>query len=116
MSRLVKPDYVVVRDTREKAGMGWKFSEDPSTKKGVKCIGMVIETLKDGDYTLVGYEDLVAIERKFGYAELWGNYIGERKEFEKKMERLGALKYPFLLIEGQLTPDILALSPPQVKI
>jgi len=115
MSRLVLPRYTVVRDTREKKGYGWWFEEHTrANRRPPNCDGTVEETLSAGDYSLVGYEDILAIERKEHFSELWTNY-DERDRFEIELEKLSKLKYAYVLIEADLTPDILSLSPPQYR-
>lgn len=114
MPRLILPTYTVIRDTREKDGHGWTFAAHTSTRRPPRCDGTIVETLSTGDYSLVGYDDILAIERKADFSELWGNYSSQkRKLFEAEMERMSALKYPYIIIESLLTPDIMELSPPQ---
>lgn len=114
MTRLVLPTYTVIRDTREQSGYGWTFDTHYPEHKPPKCDGMIIDTMRTGDYTLVGYTDLLSIERKTSFTELWGNYSSRKKiAFEAEMERMSELKYAYIIIESSLTPDIMELSPPQ---
>jgi hypothetical protein len=112
MPRMILPSYTVIRDTREKEGFGWEFKQHKPERRPPRCDGMIEQTLKTGDYSLVGYEDLLVIERKDNYSELWVNY-GKRDLFEEEMERMRNIKYKYVLIETQLTTDIFNLSPPQ---
>jgi len=113
MARLILPNYTVIRDTREKRGFGWEFYEHTYDKRRPpNCAGMIVEKLETGDYSLVGYEDILAIERKEDFGEIWMNY-GNRQRFEEEMERMSKIKHAYILIESQLTPDTLDLSPPQ---
>jgi len=112
MSRLCIPTYTVLRDSREKEGHGWEFKQHKPEKRPPRCEGMIISTLKTGDYSLLNYEDLLVIERKLDYSELWGNY-GKRKCFEEECERMQSIKYRYIIIESHLTSDVLSLSPPQ---
>lgn len=112
MSRLVIPSYTVVRDIQEKQGHGWTFSESHPSKRPPRCKGTVVESLKTGDYTMRGYEDIFVIERKQDLSELWGNYK-ERRRFEAEMQRMQAFKHRFIVIETSLTSEAFALSPPQ---
>jgi len=114
MGRLVLPSYTVIRDTREKEGHGWEFKKHKEEKRPPRCNGMIEQTLETGDYTLVGYEDLLIIERKADYCELWVNY-GKRQLFEEEMERMKNIKYKYILIESHLTKDHFSLSPPQFQ-
>lgn len=113
MSRLILPKYTVIRDTREKTGYGWTFhAHTYAQRRPPNCEGMLITTLKTGDYSLVGYEDILTIERKESFGELWNNYQ-HRNRFEEEMERMSQLKHKLVIIESCLTPDIFDLSPPQ---
>lgn len=112
MPNLKMPSYMVIRDTREKEGHGWDFVNNENKKRPPSCLGTISQTLTNGDYSLVGYEDIVTIERKKNFSELWTNYQ-ERAKFEEKMGRLSQVKYPFLLIETPLSSDHLDLTPPQ---
>lgn len=113
MGRLVLPKYRVVRDTREHEGCGWLFETDTEDHRSPRCLGTVTDTLRTGDYSVQGYEDLVSVERKNDFSELWTNYQN-RKRFEAEMERLAGFKYRLVVIEACLGPDILSLSPPQL--
>ena len=114
MPRLVLPTYTVIRDTREQEGRGWTFQAHVPERRPPKCEGMVVDTLHTGDYSLVGYTDVLAIDRKFAFSELWGNYSSKKRPaFEAEMERMSDIKHPYIIIESSLTPDIMELSPPQ---
>ncbi|KKM72230.1 hypothetical protein LCGC14_1422630 [marine sediment metagenome] len=115
MARKVLPSYTIIRDTREKPGYGffWEKNMNPKRRPPI-CDGTITQTLKTGDYSLVGYEDILCIERKEDYAELWGNYA-ERDRFQDEMERMSTIKHKMVIIETQLTKDIFGLSPPQYK-
>jgi hypothetical protein len=112
MSRLILPSYTVIKDTREQKG--WTFHAHVPTRRPPRCDGTITETLQTGDYSLVGYTDILAIERKADFSELWTNYSSKRRPaFEEEMERMSTIKYSYIIIESLLTPDIMELSPPQ---
>ena len=114
MSRSVLPNYTVIRDTREQDGYGWTFSTHLSSRRPPRCDGMIVDTLQTGDYSIVGYTDIVSIERKFAFSELWGNYSSKKRPaFEKEMDRMSSIKHAYILIESSMNSDILELSPPQ---
>jgi hypothetical protein len=114
MSRLVLPTYTIIRDTREQEGYGWTFGAHVPDHRPPRCEGMIIDTLQTGDYSIVGYTDILAIERKANFAELWGNYSKQKRPaFEAEMERMSYIKHSYIIIESLLTPDIMELSPPQ---
>lgn len=79
---------MVVIDTREQLRYGYHEAES-------KC-------LPTGDYSIRGYEDRIAIERK----ELGDflNCVGrERKRFERELQRLADLEFGAVVIEASLT-------------
>ncbi|MEE9572094.1 MAG: ERCC4 domain-containing protein [Candidatus Neomarinimicrobiota bacterium] len=114
MPRLILPTYTVVKDTREQEGYGWVFGAHSPDRRPPRCDGMIVDTLQTGDYSIVGYTDILAIERKADFSELWGNYSSKKRPaFEAEMERMSTIKHSYIIIESSLTPDIMELSPPQ---
>src|SRR3990172_1306319 len=101
-------DYIVIRDSREKLNYGWDFQQSHPNKKPPKCLGTEISTLKTGDYTIKDYEDILTIERKDSFVELWNNY-SYRARFESEVLRMSQYKYAYILIESCLTPETLGL-------
>jgi ERCC4-type nuclease len=82
-------NYTVIKDTREQ--QGWVF--EPSKN----CEGMIVDTLKTGDYTIVGYEKLLTIERKGSVSEFANNVTQAR--FERELERMLEYKYRYVVLE-----------------
>jgi hypothetical protein len=83
------PTYTVVRDTREQ--QGWDFpAKDP-------CLGTVDGCLKTGDYSLVGFETALSVERKRSTGEWAANVFQAR--FERELERLVAFKDAWVIWE-----------------
>lgn len=114
MPRLILPTYTIIRDTREQDGHGWTFDAHVPDRRPPRCDGTIVETLQTGDYSLVGYTDILSIERKTNFSELWGNYSSQKRPaFESEMERMSVIKYPYIIVESLFTPDIMELSPPQ---
>lgn len=58
------------------------------------------QKLNTGDYSLVGLEDLICIERKKTVTELAGNVVSKR--FIKELERMKQYKYKYLVLEFSL--------------
>ena len=83
--------YQVIRDSREQAGQGWSFA--PSAQ----CQGTTIDKLITGDYTIVGFEETLVIERKGSIAEFAGNLYQPR--FEAELARLSEYPHPFVVLE-----------------
>lgn len=88
--------YEVIRDTREKDGRGWFFDESE------RCAGTTIRKLDTGDYSLVGYENTLCVERKGSVTEIARNVSSEWTRFTKEMKRMKKFKYKFLVLEFDL--------------
>lgn len=81
----------VVIDTQEKKPYTFE-------KYGCTCIN---KSLKTGDYSLLGMENEVTIERKT-LSDLVRSLGQGRERFEKEFTRMQAFKYPVLIIESSL--------------
>jgi ERCC4-type nuclease len=92
--------YTVLKDTREQ--QGWTFEQ------GKFCNGTIPRALKTGDYTLLGYENVLCVERKKNVAEFAGNIV--EKRFERELERMESFLYSFIICEFTLA-DIMAWPP-----
>lgn len=78
--------FVFAVDTREQA---------PFPLLGFAAIR---KTLKAGDYSIVGLEDKVAVERK-SYTDAWGSMAQGRARFERCVKRLADLDRAAIVIE-----------------
>lgn len=99
-SRRSKPLPAIIRDTREQAG--YDFSRFGATVKDA--------TLASGDYSLDGYEEQVAIERK-SLADAFTSFGRERRRFERELLRLSSFRYAAVVIEADWS-TILFKPPP----
>ena len=101
MKRKTEKEITVVVDSREQRPYRFK--------------GSVTKALKAGDYSILGLEDRVAIERKSkkdAYASLGMN----RPRFEREAKRLAEYDYAAIVIESDLAgflqpPAFTRLSP-----
>lgn len=91
--------FEVIRDTREKPGQGWTF------RKSTKCDGTIVQTLKTGDYSIVGLEDpakpnSITVERKASIGELAGNLSkSDLPRFERELTRMKEFTRSFVVLE-----------------
>src|SRR5687768_8444222 len=101
-------DIEIIRDNREKPGEGWFWESEEKRPGKMRISGTTNATLDAADYSVVGYENIVRIERKFGFSELFGNMTSkEHKErFEREMEKLSIIPHAYILIESNLSKDI----------
>lgn len=85
----VLPDgFVLVQDTREQRPL---FARIP------KGLTIASATLQDGDYSIKGFQDVFAIERKSH--DLYGYCTGERDKTQVKMIRFRKMEFVGLAIE-----------------
>lgn len=88
--------FTVIRDDREKAGHGWTFG--PLTEQGVElCRGTEIRRLATADYTLDGFEDVLAIERKANIAEFVKSITD--RNFELELRRMESIDVAQVILE-----------------
>ena len=79
--------YVVAVDTREQRP--WDFGPVPTVRA----------TLKSGDYSLVGFEDRIAIERK-ERGDFLACCTGSRDRFVRELERLSSFDRAAVIVEA----------------
>lgn len=84
-----KIDFTVIQDTREQTPFIFGLS-----------VPVEIKTLKQGDYSIKGYEDVFAVERK-SINDLAGTLTGGHTRFLKEMERLRDYESSYIVIEGE---------------
>jgi hypothetical protein len=108
------PEFQVIMDTREQKG--FEFFQEEKKPGRCQCLGTVRECLDAGDYSIKGMENLIRIEKKYGFSELIGNMTPKesKERFEREMEKLKDIKYKYLVIESSLSDDLLCLSIPQI--
>lgn len=82
----------------------WVVAVDTREQKPFDLLGFAVmrKTLTTGDYSIVGYEDRVAVERK-SYDDAWGSMSGGRARFERCVERLSRIERPAIVIEASIT-------------
>lgn len=86
-----RSDLVVAIDTRERKPYRFPRSE--------------VKTLPTGDYSIVGLEEQIAIERKTK-SDAYSSLGQGRARFERELERLSRFDYAAVVIETSL-PDFL---------
>lgn len=89
----------IIQDTREQIPFNFSFYPE--------CEEVIVKCLKTGDYSLVGYEDKVYIERKRSTSELAINLGTDKVRFFKELERMEKVKWKFVICEFSID-DILS--------
>lgn len=97
MPRKKKPLPILIVDTREKKP--WNFDDDPEFES-VTCTKLDV-----GDYSIVGLEKHICIERKLSADELYVNVFKRehRDRLRREMKRFRGVKHRFIIIEEDLS-------------
>lgn len=89
-SKPVSQDFVILYDDRE--NFSWQLPWEMKEKR-----------LKVGDYSVEGYEKVVAIEKKSGFGELFKNLTAkERPRFDRFLRRLSRYPIKCIIVEDEL--------------
>jgi len=117
MAKRLPKDITIIRDTREKENQGWIFNDTESKAGKINFSDTELCKLDSGDYSIKGMEDIVTIERKNGFSELFGNMTSKsnKERFHREMERMKNVKHKYIVVEGNINKDILGMCPPQMR-
>lgn len=88
------PKFTVIKDTREQDG--YHFSSFTT------CAGMIEKKLDTGDYSIVGLEDKICIERKGCVEELAVNLGQKKHPFLDEISRMRNFPHKYLILEFSL--------------
>ena len=122
--------YTVITDTREQRNYnffcpleiednegetdwdGYDFvaSLPGKTKRETFTIRTQVGTLATGEYSIAGFEDRMAVERK-AVADLFGTLGKGRERFVRELERLSAMEFAAVVVEAEWSTII--TTPPQ---
>lgn len=108
----------VKTDTREQSpytfeGIGWDKADGGGEGRTL-TVETVRGTLASGDYSLLGYERRVAVERK-SLADLYGTLGQGRARFERELERLKDYDFAAVVVEASLL-EIVTSPPPHTEM
>ncbi len=90
MSPKIQNKFNIIQDTREQLPLC--FDNKPEW-----CSGTITKKLDTGDYSLEGFENKLAIERKRSTSEIATNIFESR--FPSVLERLNAMPHAFIICE-----------------
>lgn len=92
--------FTVVIDTREQRPFEFAgLTSDARHGRRPLVVPTTVGTLGQGDYSLVGLSDTVAVERK-SHADLVGTLSQGRERFERELERLAGLLWAAVVVEA----------------
>lgn len=100
-----------VRSERGTRSPGWGFTIVVDTREHLPYVfdGAVVKTLPTGDYSVLGLEDRVAIERK-SKPDAYASLGRGRARFRREVERLAELDYAAIVVEDTV-PGFLRRPP-----
>jgi ERCC4-type nuclease len=100
MSTNISCPFTVVIDSREQTP--WLF-EGLTKRRNHVDVSIIVKTatrgLKTGDYSILGMENEIAIERK-SVPDIIGTITRGRQRFERELERMTELKFSAVIVEG----------------
>jgi ERCC4-type nuclease len=98
--RAITVPFTIVVDTREQ--LPFRFEELRGDGKDGRCplfVPISHSPLATGDYSLEGFEDRIAIERK-SLADLFATLSQGRRRFQRELERLAGYDFAAVVIEA----------------
>lgn len=95
-----KAPFTVAVDSREQAAFSFVgFMCDAPHKDRPLLIPIQTATLQTGDYSVIGMESLVSIERK-SVADFVSTISGDRERFERELVRMQQMQFSAVIVEG----------------
>lgn len=80
---------IIARDTREREGHAWSFGE----------LDVIDMKLESGDYSIVGLENKLCIERKKSVSEIAINIGSDSARFNRELERMKSVPLSYIICE-----------------
>lgn len=97
---MVIADFTVIVDSREQWPYSFQgYTTDAAKKNRPWIIPLEVAGLRTGDYSLKGFENQIAIERK-SLADLYSTLGQNRDRFQREFERLAEMEFAALVIEA----------------
>lgn len=106
--------FTVVIDSRERAPYQFHgLHADADDNHRMLVIPTEWRYLKTGDYSIKGYESLVAVERK-SLNDLYSTLGQHRERFENELQRLAMLEFAAVVVEASW--DTIVNAPPEFSL
>lgn len=107
--------YSVVIDTREQHPFAFQnHNSDAKDGRRPLIVPTVRACLQSGDYSIQGFEQRVAVERK-SLVDLFGSLGSGRERFEREIQRLSVFDFAAVVVEGDWGA-VLSSPPPQSEL
>lgn len=96
----MKCPFTIVVDSREQKPFAFSgLVSDASEGRESITVDCVRAALPSGDYSLEGYESVIAVERK-SPEDLFHSLGQERRRFKREIERLSTMRYAAVVVEA----------------
>lgn len=106
--------FTVVIDSREQFPFGFTgYTADARQQRRPLVIPVQTAGLDSGDYSLLGFERRIAVERK-SLSDAYSTFCHDRDRFERELARLNELEFAGVVIEAAW-PTILHQPPPHTR-
>lgn len=103
ISRIRLLPFTIAISSNERAhGSDYRFTEIPARRAdgdGLVIVPIEYKHLQTGDYSILGLEDKVCVERK-SLEDLFGTLGNGRERFAREFERMAAMDYAAVVIEA----------------
>jgi ERCC4-type nuclease len=114
-AEFIQSPFTVAIDTREQFPFTFQgLKADADKRNKPILIPTEIVTIRSGDYSIIGYQNRIAIERK-SLSDLYGTIGGSRERFENELARLNELEFAAVVIEAGWS-SIVCDPPPKSKL
>ena len=100
-SNILVCNYTIAIDHRER-NAAYTFGNMPINANQIGCVLVVpwcFKHLATGDYSIIGYESKIAVERK-ELSDLFNTLGRNRDRFDAEMQRLSEMDYAAIVIEA----------------
>jgi len=114
LNLLVAP-FTVAIDTREQAA--WNFHglrADAKNHYVDLVVPTRVATLQTGDYSIIGMEDLVTIERK-SLEDAYNTFGDGRDRWERELKRMANFQFAAVIVEADWSSILAHAQPPSVS-
>ena len=112
--KITPTPYTVIFDTREQAPYSFVKPLRGRNARELFSIRTERGTIASGDYSLAGFQDRMAIERK-SLADWYGTVGRGRARFVRELDRLACLEWSAVVIEAEWS-EILTAPPVRSRL
>jgi ERCC4-type nuclease len=107
--------FTIAIDNREQAPYTFQgIVTGPKSQQVPLIVSTEVTHLKTGDYSIIGLESEISIERK-SKEDAYGTFGKGRERFERELERLNKMEYGAVVLEAEWT-NMMSIPPQYTKM